>query len=105
MDNSTILSELRRILDDAFPEVVSRVILFGSQAAGTANEDADFDVLVVTCREIDWRLRNRIIDTCYQIDIRFDIVTDIKILAESDLHTIKGRQPYVREALETGIAA
>jgi hypothetical protein len=39
------------------------------------------------------------------IDLQYDIVTDVKIIAESELDTPKGRQPYIQQALAQGLLA
>jgi predicted nucleotidyltransferase len=99
MDNETILSELKTTLTETFPDLIIKVLLFGSRATGTWNDDSDFDVLVVIRGKPGWRLQNEIINACYAIDLKFDIVTDVKVIAESDLDTPKGRQPYIRQAI------
>jgi predicted nucleotidyltransferase len=48
-----------RSLNARFPEMITRVILFGSKARGDSRLDSDIDVLVIVRRE-DWRLSNAI---------------------------------------------
>ncbi len=48
-----------RSLNVRFPEMITRVILFGSKARGDSRLDSDIDVLVIVRRE-DWRLSNAI---------------------------------------------
>jgi uncharacterized protein len=43
----TVLSLLRKQLEQQYQERLDRVILFGSQARGEATEDSDIDVLIV----------------------------------------------------------
>ena len=82
-----------------------KVLLFGSRAIGADDENSDFDVLVITREIADWRTENDIINECYAIDLKYDIVTDVKIIAESELDTPEGRQPYIQQALAKGIFA
>jgi predicted nucleotidyltransferase len=42
-----VLDELRGALSDHYGERLSKLVLFGSQARGDAEEDSDIDVLVV----------------------------------------------------------
>ncbi len=105
MNNEKILSDLKATLTNAFPGMIVKVLLFGSQATGAADDNSDFDVLVITRDISDWRLENDIINECYAIDLKYDIVTDVKIIAESELDTPKGRQPYIRQALAMGVVA
>jgi predicted nucleotidyltransferase len=105
MDTHVILSELRSLLEASFPSIIEKIMLFGSQVTGATDEDSDFDILIITHSAIDWRMKDRIINACYAIDLKYDIVTDIKIMADSELRTIRGRQPYIVEAVAAGVTA
>ncbi len=48
-----ILDELRETLDAHYGERLSKLVLFGSQARGDAEEDSDIDVLVVLAGEVN----------------------------------------------------
>jgi predicted nucleotidyltransferase len=105
VDNKEILSAMRDLLLEVFPGIVSKVLLFGSRATDSWNEDSDFDVLIIIKEKADWRLQNEIINACYSIDLKYDVVTDVKIIAESELETSKGRQPYILKAISSGMVA
>ena len=54
MDKSEAVTYVRRFADRAvaaFP--VQQIVLFGSYAAGTATEESDIDVAVVTYRQVE----------------------------------------------------
>ena len=97
------LAALKTRLLACFPDDVDRVILYGSRAAGTADSHSDYDILVVLKRHYDWRLKNRIYDETWEVDRDHDILTDIRLISRDELDTIKGFQPFVRDALEKGI--
>ena len=48
----SILDELREALSAHYGERLSKLVLFGSQARGDAEEDSDIDVLVVLKGEV-----------------------------------------------------
>jgi len=48
-----ILDELREALAAHYGERLAKLVLFGSQARGDADEDSDIDVLVVLRGEVD----------------------------------------------------
>ncbi|MBL0062906.1 MAG: nucleotidyltransferase domain-containing protein [bacterium] len=48
-----ILDELREALAAHYGERLSKLVLFGSQARGDAEEDSDIDVLVVLKGEVN----------------------------------------------------
>jgi len=104
MNNDMILKELKELLVSRFGEEIRRVILFGSQVSGEAQEFSDYDILIVLGKEYDWRFEKEIVTLCYDIDLKYNIVTDIKIISENDLSTFKGKQEYILNAIETGVA-
>lgn len=63
------------------------------------------DVLVIINAPDDWRLKRRIMDSFYDFDLRHEVLTDVTVLTEDEMGTLKGRQPFVQEALEKGLAA
>jgi uncharacterized protein len=104
MDNQTILKDLKDLLQSRYGDAVIKVILFGSRVDDQAPEYSDYDILIVFGKDIDWRMEKEIIALCYDIDLKYDIVTDIKIISRNDLNTIKGKEHYILNALESGIA-
>ncbi len=81
------------------------MILFGSQASGTAAEYSDYDVLIITREKPDWRIEREISDICYEIELEHDIFIDTLIISEPELGTIRGKQPIYLNALKNGIYA
>lgn len=47
-DTGTIISLLRRIKKEIFPEGKGEVFLYGSRARGNATKDSDWDLLILT---------------------------------------------------------
>jgi hypothetical protein len=45
-----------------------------------------------------------LIDLCYEIDLKFDIVTDVKVISINDFDQPRGKQRYIRTALLQGLA-
>lgn len=97
------LENLKNILLSRFPDDVDRIILYGSRATGKAHSHSDYDILVILKRGYDWRLKNRIYDATWEVDLEHDILTDIRFISLDELSTIKGFQPFVQEALGRGI--
>ncbi len=103
MVKNDAMRELKKILINHLREDIDRVILFGSRASSSAPESSDYDVLVILKNPYDWRKKNRVYDATYEVDLKYDILTDIKLIARGELETLKGKQPYIRQALENGI--
>lgn len=104
INNSELLNEIKEKLQSVFPGIVEKVILFGSNAKGNASEDSDYDILIIVKKNYKWELKNELIDLIYDFDLKYDLLTDIKIISKEELNTIKGKQPFIRDAFEFGIA-
>lgn len=87
-----------------FSGQIHKVILFGSQAVDDAEDYSDYDILVIMEKSYNWKLKDAILVACYEIDLKYDILTDVKLISRSDLQTIKGKQPFILDALAQGIA-
>jgi predicted nucleotidyltransferase len=105
VDNRVVLNDLSNLLKARFADNLKDVVLFGSQANGTAHKDSDYDFLIVLKEKADWKTEREISDLCYEIDSKYDILTDIHILSEGELSTIRGRQPIFVDALANGLHA
>ncbi len=105
MDNKEILKIITDSIVAKFGSVVDRVILFGSRVNSIHNDGSDYDILVILNATVDWQLEWRIYDACFDISLEYDIIIDVKILSSSDLVTIRGRQPFIQNALTNGITA
>lgn len=102
--NLLIIKELKDMLLKKF-NFISEVILFGSQASGKAPEGSDYDILIIVSHDISWRQQREIVDEIYLIDLKYNILTDVKIISEPELNMLRGKQPFIQSALKEGIAA
>jgi predicted nucleotidyltransferase len=103
LDKKQILKELKNLLVKEFSDYIDKVVLFGSQALNTAKEYSDYDILVILKKDYNWQLEDSILSTCYEIDLEYDIVTDVKLISRNELTSIKGKQPFILDALEYGL--
>jgi predicted nucleotidyltransferase len=76
------IREAVRILRERFP--VDRVVLFGSKAKGTDQEDSDIDLLVLTSRRLKWRERDELTDSLFDLQLSADVVFNTMVLATAD---------------------
>lgn len=103
MDNLKILKQLKKSLIQRFSNDIDRIVLFGSQCKGTDQPYSDYDVLVVLKSGYDWRKEEEISNICYQVDLQYDIYTDVKVISLKELDSLKGKQPFIINAMEEGI--
>lgn len=103
-DKMHILSLLNKKLDEAYPNSIESVILFGSQASNTSTEFSDYDILIILKTEYSRSDENCIMDICFDVDIEFDILIDVHLLSIDELNSKRGRQPIFVNALKNGIS-
>lgn len=104
-DKLEILTDLKVKLINRFGDKIKDVILFGSHVSNRANEYSDYDILIILDSDYDSKIEDQIIDICYDIDLKYNILTDTHILSKNELNTLKGRQPVFTNALKNGIYA
>lgn len=102
--NEIILSELKNHLKINYGDSVKDVILFGSQIGG-AGEFSDYDVLIILNNDYSGKDENKILDLCYDIDLKHNILLDVHILSNKELQTVRGKQPIFVNAIKSGIYA
>lgn len=104
MLNQSALKELKSVLIKKFPDIIDKMILFDSQSNGTARDYSDYDILLVVNKSYNWQFESEIYDICSDINLKYNILTDIKIISKNELRTIRGKQPFFQTAINTGIS-
>ena len=99
-----LLNRMKSLLKRDFSSLVVKIVLFGSRVDGSARDYSDYDVLVVVNKTIDWRTRDAIRSVLYDLNFEYDILVSVQVISEPELATIRGRQPFIQNAMETGIA-
>jgi predicted nucleotidyltransferase len=104
-NNIKILKDLKSHLKKYFGNDIKDVILFGSRISDAAGIDSDYDFLIILQEKPDWKKKRIISDLCYDIDLRYNIITDTHVLAESEINSLRGKQPIFQNALKSGLYA
>lgn len=100
-----VLHDLSTLLKNRFADNLKDVVLFGSHASGKAHSDSDYDFLIILKNQADWKIEREISDLCYEIDLKYNIITDTHIIGESELYKLRGKQPIFVNAISNGIHA
>lgn len=103
MSVKDIAHELKTNLENEIPGLVNSVILYGSHARGDVNQYSDLDILLILDYKIDWQLKDKIYEVCSNLNLKYDVWIDVSILSQDDMESIRGKQPFVQNALREGI--
>jgi uncharacterized protein len=104
-EHHKIITELKNRLQQVYGSKLGQVILFGSRALAEAEPCSDFDILVVLEEEYTNKDEDKILDICYDLDLKYNILIDMHLISERELTTIRGKQPIFANAFKKGIYA
>lgn len=79
------------------------VVLFGSHARGEARDDSDFDFLVLLKIPLDFRLKSKILDRLYEVELANNCVLGIMI-EHKDHWQMLENTPIFSEIQQDGVA-
>lgn len=103
-NRKTILNAIKTCLNTQLGDKLKYVILFGSRAWGKAKTYSDYDLLIVLAQNYDWRMREKISEILYEIDLNYDICTQPLVISEDEINnSLRGTQPIIQKALQKGI--
>jgi len=88
---------------EAFPGEVLQVQVFGSKARGTAGDQSDIDLLVVT-KSGDWRTGDAIRRIGYELDADIDYKLSIQVLPAAHMRYLaENRFSFYRDLSRDGV--
>ncbi len=105
IDNHKILADLKEHLIQNYDGSISEIILFGSHASGRSTRDSDYDILIILENDYSAKDENVILDLCYDINLKYDILIDAHLLSQREINSLRGKQPIFVNALKNGIHA
>jgi len=105
IDKKKILKDLNSLLKSRFADDLKDIVLFGSHAYGNAHKDSEYDILIILKKKADWKIEREISDLCFEVELKYNINTDAHIIGETELNTLRGKQPIFVNAIENGIHA
>ncbi len=100
-----IIRELKKHLLANLGAGIVDIILFGSQLMSLEISDSDFDVLIILDKDYNWKDENKILDLCYDIDLKYNILIDAHIISKKEINSKRGKQPIFMNALSAGVYA
>lgn len=104
-DKHQILIDLKGRLQELSSVSINNIVLFGSQANDNANEFSDFDILILLTNDYTQKDEELILDICYEMDLKYDILIDVHLLSIKEINSKRGKQPIFVNALKNGVFA
>ena len=105
IDKWKILNDLKQHLQKHYGNSIKDVVLFGSQSRGDSNEYSDYDILIILAKDYSRKDENKILDLCYDIDLKYNILIDVHLLSQREMKSKRGKQPIFINALKSGLYA
>ncbi len=103
MNLQEIIKELKENIKEKLPGENFKVILYGSYARGKYDENSDIDILIILDSYPDTQKKDKIYEVCSSLNIKYEIWIDVSLISKKEMDTIKGRQPFIQNALREGI--
>lgn len=105
IDSLKIIRDLKNHLIKYYGNDVKEVILFGSQVTAAETADSDVDVLILLNKPYTKEDENKLLDLCYEIDLKYNILLDVHLISKPELNTLRGKQPIYYNVLKNGVYA
>jgi predicted nucleotidyltransferase len=97
-----LLAECKAAIREVAPE--AGLILYGSRARGDAQEDSDYDLLVLVDREVDMDLERAIVDRLVPLEVRTGKVLTVLIYSRLQWDAAQYRaMPFHKNVTREGV--
>lgn len=98
-----ILDDIKTAINKNFSDSIQKIVFYGSRKRGDNNLNSDYDILLITKNPATFSFKNEVYEKLNDIDIENEVLIDYKFISENELLTLKGKQPYITNALSEGI--
>lgn len=85
-----VLTRIRKILEGIYGKRLADIILYGSFARNTPNEDSDIDIAVVLKGRVDRAKEiDRICDALYEVELQTGELISVNPLSEDEIEDLE----------------
>jgi uncharacterized protein len=81
----SLFKKIKAAVHEIVPD--AKVLLFGSRANGTATEESDWDVLVLTKAKVDWKFKETLHDHVFPLSLEDGTVISLLVVQEDNWNT------------------
>ena len=97
-----LITRLKKFLTEKYSYIISDIIIYGSRIA-KGRTDSDFDLIIITSKEIEWKKKREIKNEIYEIGIDNDVVFDPKVFSSYELNHKYKYHPFFMSVEKTGV--
>lgn len=94
--------ELQETIEQKLPNKIYCLYCYGSRVM-QHRTDTDFDILLITNDDLDWRTEEKIIDIVIDFGIDNDIVFDPQVLSKQNFEKNLSVMPFIKNVKKEGI--
>jgi predicted nucleotidyltransferase len=100
MKEKALIKQINNLMKSHFADFKG-TYFFGSRLRGDSSEDSDYDLLLTFDHKLSWRKKNKIYDLIAEIELKENVVIDIKAYQEWEL---KNRwTPFREKVVKEGV--
>lgn len=100
MKATSLIKQVNRVIKSHFADFKG-TYFFGSRSKDRHAQDSDYDLLLTFDHKLDWQEKNRLYDLIAEIEIKEDVVIDIKAYQDKELRN--RWTPFREKVLKEGI--
>jgi len=97
-----LITRLKKFLTEKYSYIISDIIIYGSRIA-KGRTDSDFDLIIITSKEIDWKKKREIKNEIYEFGIESDVVFDPQVFSNYELNAKYRHLPFFKSIEKTGV--
>ena len=101
--NGEILEELSNGIVEIINSNIEKVILYGSVARGTNDEDSDVDIMVIVKNELDKFTEDKLSDFIVDMNLKYDKVFSVIDVNVNKFHKWADALPFYKNVDREGI--
>ncbi len=95
--------EIKKLLQKKFGSIIEEIYCYGSKVK-YQKEDADFDILIVTSKKINWKKQKEIFSILYNYEIQNNLFLDTRYFSKNEFHYLFSESPFVKNVKSYGVA-
>ena len=104
IDNRTIMEIIQKYVEKVCENYkIEAIILFGSYAKGTEQEDSDIDIAIIVKDKLDSATEDALSDVIVDLNLKYDKVFSIVDIQDEELKRWGNVLPFFKNVAKDGV--